>query len=271
MSMRSGRSGGWSLRSPNALPEVTSRSTICQRFVRRRSPGGFWRSPGISRSDPRVNGFEALHDCRSGEPLDAFPRTGSKAGAQVSIIQQPGHGFGELVFIAGRHKKPVLPIHDHIDYSASCGRYHRTATGHRLHYGRRTGIKANRWEHSKKATTKCGHNVIVRPLSAHISPVGKVRRRVWHAPADQQQWWAFPAERFVGPQQRRQAFISGQLANEKEELLLRQARRNVFGPVLGLITFATQDVLVKHEVRYNAGVWARRNMAATGDSVAHAD
>jgi hypothetical protein len=66
---------------------------------------------------------------------------------------------------------------------------------------------------------------------------------VWRPSTDQQQWRAFPAERFVGSQQRRQAFISGQFANEKEELL-RQARWNVFGPPLTRITCATQDDLV---------------------------
>ena len=81
----------------------------------------------------------------------------------------------------------------------------------------------------------------------------------------------FHAERLVGPQQRRQAFISGQLADKKEELLLRQARWDVFGLALSRITGAAQDDLVKDEIRYNAGVRARRDVVATGDSVAHAD
>jgi hypothetical protein len=37
--------------------------------------------PGISRSNLRVNGFEALNNRRCCEPLDAFPRTSSKADA----------------------------------------------------------------------------------------------------------------------------------------------------------------------------------------------
>ena len=206
MSTRSGRSSVWSPRLPNALPEVTSRIMIRQRLVRRRSPGGFWRRPRIARSDPRVNGFEALHDGGCREPPDAFLRTSSKADAQVSIIQQPGHGFGELVFIAGGHKKSVFPIHDHVDYSAGCRCDHRTATGHGLQYGRRTGIKANRWKHRKKATAKRGHDVLVWPLSAHLSAVGKVRGCVWRASADQQQSRTFrcratrrPAAASAGP------------------------------------------------------------------------
>ena len=109
------------------------------------------------------------------------------------------------------------------------------------------------------------------PLSAHLGTIGKVRRGVWCASTDQQQWRTFPAERLVGSQERRQTFISGQLANKKEELLLRQARRNVLGPALRRITCATQDNLVKDEIRYNAGVGATQDMVATGDSVAHAD
>ena len=231
----------------------------------------FWRCPRISRSDPRVNGFEALHDGGCREPPDAFRRTSSEADAQVSIIQQPGHGFGELVFIAGGHKKSVFPIHDHVDYSAGCRCDHRTAAGHGLQYGRRTGIKANRRKHRKKATAKRGHDVLVWPLSAHLGALGKVCRCVWRASADQQQSRTFRAERLVGSQQRRQALISGQLANKKEELLLRQSRWDVFGLTLSRITGAAQDDLVKDEIRYNAGVRATRDMVAAGDSVAHAD
>src|SRR5215469_5964064 len=113
--------------------------------------------------------------------------------------------------------------------------------------------------------------MIVRPLGAHLSSVGKLRRRVWSAPADQQQWRTFPTERLIGAQQRWHAFISGQLADKKEELLFRQARWNVFGLALSGITYATQDDLVKDEIRYDAGVWATLDMVATGDSVAHAD
>ncbi len=161
-------------------------------------------------------------------------------------------------------------MHNHIDYSASCSRDHRTTTGHRLQYGSRTGIKTNRRKHSKKATAKRGQNVIVWPLSAHLSTVGKVRWCVWRPSTDQQQCRTFPAERFVGSQQRRHAFISGQFANKKEELL-RQARWNVFGSALSRFTCATQDDLIKDEIRYNADVWARRDMVANCDSVAHAD
>src|SRR5262245_21206522 len=140
MSTRSGRSIVWPSPLPNALPEVTSRVIIAQPLGRRLSPGRLRRRPRISRRDPRVNGFEALHDRGRREPLDAFLRTSSKADAQLIIIHQSGHGFGELVFIARWHKKSVFPIHDHIDYSASSSCDHRTTTGHPLQYGSRTGI-----------------------------------------------------------------------------------------------------------------------------------
>src|SRR5580704_11522882 len=42
---------------------------------------GFGIHPRVGRRDPCVNGFEALCDCGCCEPLDAFLRTGSKAGA----------------------------------------------------------------------------------------------------------------------------------------------------------------------------------------------
>ena len=145
--------------------------------------GDVWR---ISRGDPRVDVFEALDDCGCCEPLDVFPRAGRKAAAQVGISQQPGHGLGELVFIAGGDKKSVFPVRDHVDYSASCGCDHRTAAGHRLQHGCRACVKANRWKHGKKATAKRGHDVIMRPLTVHFGAVGEVRRRVRRAPADQQ-------------------------------------------------------------------------------------
>src|SRR5260370_14034508 len=154
MSTRSGRASVWSPRSPNAWPEVTSRIMICQRLVRRGPSGRSLEISRISRSDPRVNGFEALHDCGCGEPLDAFLRTSSKAGAQVGIIQQPGHGLSELLFIGRGHKKAVFPVHDHIDYSASCGCDHRATTRPRLPHGRRTRLKAKPPEHGDKATTE---------------------------------------------------------------------------------------------------------------------
>src|SRR4029077_12563006 len=160
MSTRSGRSSIWSPPLPSAWPEVTSRITSC---------------------DPCVNGFEALCDCGCRKPLDALMRASTKTEAQASIVQQSGHGFGELVFVAGGHEKPVFPVHDHVDYPAGCRCDHRAATGHRLQHGRRTGIETNRWKHGTKATAECCHNVIVWPLSAYLSTVGKARRRVPHA------------------------------------------------------------------------------------------
>jgi hypothetical protein len=138
----------------------------------------------MSRSDLCVDGFEALSDRGCSEPLGAFSGTSGQADAQVRVIQQAGHGFGEPGFIAGGDKKAVFPVHDHIDYSASCGCDHRTTTGHRLEDGRRAGIKADRWKYGKKAAAKRGHNMIVWPLCAHLSTVGKVRRRIGHAAAD---------------------------------------------------------------------------------------
>jgi len=187
-------------------------------------------------SDPRVDGFETLDDRGCRETLYAFLRTSGYPGAQVSIVQQAGHGLAEFIFVARRHKQPAVAVHDHIDYASDSGCDHRAAAGHGFQHGCRTGIKTRGWKHGKKAAAKRCHSMIMWPLAAHLDTVGKVRRSVRRAPAYQQQWRTSPAEGLVGAQQPWQTFIFRQLANKKKKLLLRQARRCTFGPALSRIT-----------------------------------
>ena len=99
-------------------------------------------------------------------------------------------------------------------------------------------------------TCSCGQSV-------DLGTVGKVRRSVGHAPTDQQQRRTFPAERCIGPQQRRQALF-GTTRRRKEGTPPPASPAECLRPRAAPAARATADNLIKDEIRYNAGVRAAR-------------